>query len=316
MRRENRKTAIIAFVITAAAVAVFAIGPSLLARQSGSIDGEAVTASASPVFSVRTVPAERRDLQTYIEVNGNIVNENQIDVLPIVGGALVSMKVSLGSAVRRGDLVAEVDPSRPGTTYSLSSVTAPVTGVVTGNSLPVGSTVSSSTVLFSIAASSKLEIETWIPEREVGQLGIGLTADIRLEAFPGEVFTAKVTKTSPFLDPVSRTKKAVLAFNQEDPRINAGMFARVKLNTRLYPNVITVPAEALVVERGVNGVYVVFQNPQGETEVSFREVTTGASVDGETEIRSGIEAGVTVVVQGQQFLTDGAKVRVIGRSIE
>jgi class 3 adenylate cyclase len=49
--------------------------------------------------------------------------------------------------------------------------------------------------------------------------------------------------------------------------------------------------------------------------VSFREVTAGVTVDGETEIRAGIESGTAVVVQGQQFLTDGAKVRVIGRNI-
>jgi multidrug efflux pump subunit AcrA (membrane-fusion protein) len=52
-----------------------------------------------------------------------------------------------------------------------------------------------------------------------------------------------------------------------------------------------------------------------DVRVWFQEVTAGVTVDGETEIRSGLEAGMTVVVQGQQFLTDGAKVRVIGRSI-
>jgi multidrug efflux pump subunit AcrA (membrane-fusion protein) len=97
-----------------------------------------------------------------------------------------------------------------------------------------------------------------------------------------------------------------------DNRINAGMFARVKLNTRVYENVVTVPAEAFVELRGLNGVYALEES--GE-QVRFREVTAGATVDGETEIRSGLETGMAVVIQGQQFLTDGAKVRVIGRSI-
>jgi hypothetical protein len=47
----------------------------------------------------------------------------------------------------------------------------------------------------------------------------------------------------------------------------------------------------------------------------MREVFTGVNVDREVEIINGLEPGEEVVVQGQQFLTDGAPVRVIGRRI-
>jgi RND family efflux transporter MFP subunit len=112
------------------------------------------------------------------------------------------------------------------------------------------------------------------------------------------------------LDANSRTKRIVLDFAAQDNRINAGMFAGIKLNTRNYTNVIAVPAEAVVEVRGVNGVYAL---EDAEERAHFREITAGVTVDGETEIRSGLEAGMLVVVQGQQFLTDGAKVRVIGQ---
>jgi multidrug efflux pump subunit AcrA (membrane-fusion protein) len=47
----------------------------------------------------------------------------------------------------------------------------------------------------------------------------------------------------------------------------------------------------------------------------MREISAGVSVDKEVEIKSGLAPGEAVVVQGQQFLTDGAPVRVIGRRI-
>jgi RND family efflux transporter MFP subunit len=245
-------------------------------------------------------------------VNGNIINENQIAVIPDAAGKLASLRVSLGSVVQRGETIAYVDPSRPGQTYSLSPVIAPVSGMVVSGSLGVGSTVSTSTAIVTIAGSGGLEIEAYIPEREVGQLKEGLRADITLQAFPGETFNALVTNVSPVVDPDSRTKKIILVFSGNDPRINEGMFAHVKLNTRVYRNAVTVPSDAIFEIRGISGVYVLDKESE---KVRFQEVTASVTVDGETEIRSGIEAGTDIVIQGQQFLTDGAKVRVIGRSI-
>ncbi|GHT55978.1 membrane protein [Spirochaetia bacterium] len=245
-------------------------------------------------------------------MNGNIINENQVAVNPDMGGKLTSVRVALGSTVKKGEVIGYVDPSKPGSSYSLSPVISPASGTVVGTPLTVGSTVSTASTIATIAGSDGLEIETHIPEREVGQLREGLKADITLAAFPGETFAAVVTTVSPIVDSNSRTKKILLKLVKQDSRINAGMFARVKLNTRVYESVVAVPAEALVELRGINGVYAL---EEGGEQVRFREVTSGATVDGETEIRTGLDTGMAVVIQGQQFLTDGAKVRVIGRSI-
>jgi multidrug efflux pump subunit AcrA (membrane-fusion protein) len=270
---------------------------------------------SSPIFTVRTEEAEVRTLQAYLEVNANIVSGHQVAVMPDANGRLVSMRVGLGSVVQRGALIAEVDPSRPGSVFSLSSVYAPVSGMVVSSPLSVGSTVSTGTVLMTIAVADTLEIEALIPEREVGQLRTGLKAEIRLEAFPGEKFAATLTQVSPVVDPVSRTKKITMRFDRGDSRINAGMFARVKLNTRTYENVISIPQEALVEHRGRTVVYVLNTNgvPSGTPHVEMREVISGVNVDREVEIKSGLEPGEEVGVQGQQLLTDKATVRVIGR---
>ena len=267
--------------------------------------------AANTLFTVRTEDAVIRSLQAYIEINGNIVSEEQVTVVPEAGGKLVSMRPAIGSTVRKDELIAQVDPSRPGSQYSLSPVYAPVSGLVVSNPLSVGSTVSTATALLTIASAGSLEIEVMVPEREVGQLRTGLSAEVRLEAFPGEVFAARVTRLSPVVDPASRTKKAILRFTKDDRRINPGMFARVKLNTRTYQNVVSIPQEAVVENRGRTVVYVL-DGDREAPRAAMREVTVGVSVDGETEIKAGLAAGEQVVVQGQQFLTDGAAVRVIG----
>jgi len=305
-----KKTVFVFVFIMIAAAVVF----TSMAKGKNSADNDQQIASAS-IFTVRTDEAQTRTLEAYLEVNANIISGHQVAVLPEANGRLVSMRVGLGSVVQRGALIAEVDPSRPGAQYSISAVYAPVSGTVISSPQSVGSTVSTGTVLVTIAVNNSIEIEAMIPEREVGQLRTGLKAEIRLEAFPGEIFSAALTQISPVVDPVSRTKKITMRFDRNDQRINSGMFARVKLNTRTYENVISIPQEALVEHRGKTIVYVLSENSEGESCVERREVVTGVNVDREVEIKSGLESGESVVVQGQQFLTDGAPVRVIGRRL-
>jgi len=300
-------------VVLLIAIALIFVPSALMGEKN--TEPEAEEASA-PIFTVRTVNAEIRTLQAYIELNANIVSGHQVTVMPDIAGRLISMKAGLGSVVRKGELVAEVDPSRPGMAYLLSPVYAPVSGMVVSVSQTVGSTVSAAAVLMTLAVNGSTEIEASIPEREIGQLRTGLEAQIRLEAFPSETFAATLTHISPVLDPVSRIKKVTLRFVRNDQRINPGMFARVKLNTRTYENVVSVPQDALIEQRGKTIVYVLNIDSQNNSPVvQLREVVVGVSVNRETEIKSGLEGGEAVVIQGHQFLTDGALVRVIGSKI-
>jgi multidrug efflux pump subunit AcrA (membrane-fusion protein) len=316
---ETALKKLILAIIVAALAAGFIFIPQKLASNNAAVPGapgggpeEPGAQDRNTVFAVRTAYAERRTLQAYLEVNGNIVSEKQVAVVPDAAGRLVSMKVSLGSLVQKGALVAEVDPSRPGTAYSLNPIYAPISGTVVSNPLTIGSTVSAGVTLLTLAAAGSTEIEAAIPEREVGQLRTGLRADVFLEAFPGEVFAAEVIRLSPVVDSVSRTKQIILTFLREDPRINPGMFARIKLNTRSYEQVISIPEDAIVENRGTTVVYVVSSGTAETTQVSMREIETGVSIDGEVEIKNGLDSGEAVVIQGQQFLTDGAVVRIIG----
>ena len=69
-------------------------------------------------------------------------------------------------------------------------------------------------------------------------LKIGLKAEISLEAYPEQIFSATVVRVSPVLDAASRTKQVILNFDKKDSRVNAGMFAKVKLYTVDYVNVV------------------------------------------------------------------------------
>jgi multidrug efflux pump subunit AcrA (membrane-fusion protein) len=301
-----KRLSLITGTVILAAGLLFA--PSMLAGDNTKPLTEAETTA---VYSVKTADAEQRTLRSYLEVNGDIVSGRQVRVFPETGGKLVSVRVALGSVVWQGDLIAEVDPSRPGVQYQLNPVYAPISGTVSAVPLATGSTVSQGDSIATISVIENLQIEALIPEREVSQLKKGLKAHVTLQAYPGEIFTASVARVSPVLDPASRTKKIVLVFDKNDARINAGMFARVALNTGTYENILTVPAEAVIDHFGVKAVYTLLGD-----KAQLREVSTGVTIYRLTEIKTGLEAGEKVLTAGQQFVSDGAAVRVItGRGV-
>ena len=67
-----------------------------------------------------------------------------------------------------------------------------------------------------------------------------------------------------------------------------------------------VPTAAVLVRNGQNVVFVV-----QDGQAVQRDVQTGLQNDGWTEILAGLEAGETVVTEGQTQLRDGLKVEVL-----
>ena len=72
--------------------------------------GETPAAAATPqAVEVTTAPAVVRDLPRFIEATGSLAADEQTDVAPIVGGRVVSVGVDLGSFVRKGQVIAQLD---------------------------------------------------------------------------------------------------------------------------------------------------------------------------------------------------------------
>ncbi|MDR3312781.1 MAG: efflux RND transporter periplasmic adaptor subunit [Spirochaetaceae bacterium] len=312
MAKKIGMKSIALFVGTALAASGLLFVPSMLAGNTAG----SVAAAETPVFAVKTAPVQVKTLRVFLQVNGDIVSAQQAEVFPDTSGKLVSVRVTLGSRVRKGDLIAEIDPSRAGSAYMSSPVYAPISGIVILTPLVVGMTVSPGTGITTISVDDQLEISARIPEREISGLVPGLKAEVSLQAYRGEMFAATVTRVSPVLDAISRTKLITLTFDKNDSRINAGMFARLRINTRNYTDVLTVPAEAVLQKNNVSAVYVsraggMEKGLAESRSAELRSVTTGVTIDGWTEIAAGLLDGEAVVIQGQQLLSDGAALWII-----
>ena len=261
------------------------------------------------VTPVRTVVANEVILQDYVMTSGDIQTQTSIEVFPSIGGTVVQMNVSLGSQVKKGEVIGYIDPSEPGSYYAKSPITCPISGSILTAPAKPGQKVQASSVITKIGDIENLQISAKIPERYVAELAVGQKAEIKLEAYPDVSFSASVVRISPVVDSATRTKEIILNFDKKDSRINAGMFAKVKLFTSAYKGTFAIGQDSIVSNSDKNYLFVV----NDDDTVSKREVTLGKNVDGYYQILSGIEFGETVVTEGMLTLYEGAKVRDIGK---
>jgi len=254
---------------------------------------------------VKTVVAKNTTLTAYVNTNGDVESQRAIEVFPSMSGTVIDVKVSLGSPVKKGDILAYVDPSEPGSYYAKSPVTAPISGSIISTPLKTGQKVTLNSVITQIGDIDNLQVTAKIPERYVAQLSLGQKAEISLEAYPGVVFDATVVRISPVLDASTRTKEIILYFEKADSRINAGMYAKVKLYTIDYSGYPVIQQDAVVNNNDENFVYVV--NEDGET-VTKRKVTLGQNIGGYYQLLSGVFEGEKMVVEGMLVLSEGSKI--------
>ena len=262
------------------------------------------------IYPVRTAVCLTGEIYDFIKINGSVIAEKSVDVNPDTGGKLKALYAGIGDYVKKGEIIAEVDPSKPGLSYTSSPVRAPIEGTVTMLPLEAGSTVSEASVIASIGDLSELRIETEIPEPEISKIKMGSESITSFAAYPGRTYQAHVVEISPVVNPLTRTMKIKLEFIGDFKEIKAGMFGSVRLITEKKSNALLIPSASVVVRDNKDTVFIIDND-----RVRKKEVITGISSEGITEVISGIRQNDIVVAAGQNLLEDGVKVNILKSSV-
>lgn len=252
---------------------------------------------------------EPETLQKTVLLNGDVASRTETSIYPDTSGKVSRILKSLGDTVRRGEVIAYVDPSRPGSAYAASPVTATVAGTIIQQPYSVGDTIGTSNALAVIGSLQDLEIRVKVSEKYSSYLKVGLPAYVSLVSAPEEHFTARIASISPVVNPASRTQEVTLVLDQQDSRIKPGMFAQVRLVIIEEKDTFVVPLEAIRSYNDDSAVFVVAAD-----NTAYRKlVTTGVSNDNDIQIVSGLIQGDQVIVAGS--VTEGMKVRVAGTAM-
>jgi RND family efflux transporter MFP subunit len=194
-------------------------------------------------------------------------------------------------------------------------VHAPFAGRLASLRVVPGQTVRVGDELASVVDLDPIRVEVQVLESEVGLLAAGRRAAAVFAAFPGEEFVGRVETINPVVDRDTRTAKVTVSVPNPRGRILPGMYARVSLEARKFPDRVLVP-RAAVLERDRRTMLFAFEG-EGNTGVAkWRYVTTGLANDSLVEIvrhpdTDMVEPGERVLVDGHYTLIHDARVRIV-----
>ena len=110
------------------------------------------------------------------------------------------------------------------------------------------------------------------------------------------------------MDATTGTIKLKGTFQNASRKLWPGEYANVKLRMSMQSNALVIPNQA--VQTGQDGTYVYVV--KDDRSVELRPVTTGLRVDQDIVIDKGVQAGETVVTEGQLRLAPGSRVQMGG----
>lgn len=304
----KKTSAKLPFILMAAAIL-----SSALVSCKGKSEKTAKEEETETIYAVNADIVQAGNLDDYLEFGGDVSSVSAVDVYPDAAGKISRIRVAVGDLVKKDQIIAYVDPSRPGMNYSENPVKAPISGRVTSFPPTIGTMVSQSYSIAKISDTDELQIKVNVAERFISRIRENQTAIVSFDAYPGVEFKARVFEVSPVLDTTSRTMLAKLKVEPADSRIKAGMYARVKLITDTIEGAVVIPNDAIVYRDGKPYVFTA-KSESAESSVNMVSVKEGLSVDNKTEIQEGLKEGDVIIVKGQSLLSDGSKVKILSIS--
>jgi HlyD family secretion protein len=215
--------------------------------------------------------------------------------------------------------VAQLDLARAQTTQSKARleelrinlantvITSPVNGFVARRAVDPGAFVSQNAPVADVVDITLVRLVANVVEKDLKQLESGNSANVQVDAFPGETFAGRIARVSPVLDPATRTAPIEIEIPNPTFRLKPGMYARVGITTHTKKNALVLPANAVIDLGGRRGVFQLQNNV-----AVFRTVQVGTEKGDVVEILAGVKEGEEVISTGAGALRDGDRVLLAG----
>ena len=192
---------------------------------------------------------------------------------------------------------------------------APYTGIITGKYYnngelfsPTPNTPVGKAALVSLIQIDQLKVLVNLSEKYLPLVKKGLEAKITTDVYTDKVFTGKIFRIHPTVNPATRTFTMEVKLPNNNEQLRPGMFARVNIKLG-EKEAIIVPAITVLQQPGTNERYIMLH----ENGIARRiPVKILERFDDQLEISSAfIKGGEELIFAGQNNLEDGDKVNVV-----
>lgn len=191
---------------------------------------------------------------------------------------------------------------------------APFDGVAGIRQVNLGQYLKEGDMVVTLQAFDPIYVNFSLPQQDLSKLIIGEPVQLRVDAFPDQIFDGTITAINSLVDQATRNVQVQATFKNSDLRLRPGMFAKVSVVLSERQNVVAIPATAIHYAPYGDSIFVVseLKDPQGKEYKGVKEqfIKTGQSRGDMIAVVSGLKPGDEVVTSGVFRLKSGAHVKV------
>lgn len=184
-------------------------------------------------------------------------------------------------------------------------ISAPFDAVAGLRAVSPGDYVSPGQALVNLESLGDLKIDFRVPELALSQLAVGQALDIRIDAYPQQLFRGEVYAIEPRVTDTTRSIGLRARLPNPEGQLRSGLSARVVLETANIPDAVLVPEQAIFPRGEQQFVYVI-----EDGKAVLRPVQVGQREPGRAEIVEGLKPGEVLITAGLQKIGAGAAVRI------
>lgn len=209
-------------------------------------------------------------------------------------------------------------------------IRAPFAGQLGIRRVNIGQYLAPGTGIVSLQSLDPIEFDFALPEQNLSLARPGLAVEVRVDAFPDEIFSGEVTAVEPRVDEATRNFRLRARLPNRQQRLRAGQFGRVELLLPGQRQVLAVPRTAVNYSSYGTSVYVIQEvrktagaaaapaggdAPQATLEVVQRFVRVGEARGDFVAVTEGLQPGDQVASSGLLKLRNQQPVLIDNRVV-
>lgn len=185
-------------------------------------------------------------------------------------------------------------------------VKSPMSGYVSVLDVKEGQIVGNSQPAAMIVEMDKVYVQVNVVENIVNRLKVGQEVEVNVPAAFDRYVTSTIDYISPTTDLRTQLYVVKIYIDNSDKKIKPGMNGEVRLSMDIADSAIVIRGDAVLDKKDKKVVFVVEDNMAVE-----KEVVTGLDTGDHIEIKEGLKEGEYVIVEGQHYVEDGGRVKIV-----
>src|SRR6266853_54509 len=194
---------------------------------------------------------------------------------------------------------------------SFKTSVAPVDGVVTARNTDIGALINAGSgagqELFEVSDMDTVRIYVQVPQAFTAQLQPGLKATFEVPQYPGQQFDASLVTTSNAVNLTSRSMLVELQADNSAGKFSPGTYCQVQFQLPGDPNMVQVPATALI--SGDQGAQVAVLDTSNKAVL--KPIQIGRDFGDTVEVVAGLSPSDRVIDSPPETIKTGDQVQLV-----